>query len=110
MATTTTDIPARTRRPRPPTWAQLVKREPLLGALEASIREVRPMGPHYCANARWYGYNEWRGRGMKPRLERLVGWVARCPDLRTSEAYDVAYRHLYKLLPDCLDCLCVRLG
>ena len=107
MTTATTDTPTRTRRP---TWAQLVKREPLLDGLEAAIREVRPKGPHYCANARWYGYNEYRGRGFRAQLENLVGWDARCPDLQTSDAYDVAYRHLYELLPDCLDCLCVRLG
>ncbi len=45
-------------------------------------------------------------------MVELVGMCARSddPDLRTSRAYDTAYRHLYELLPDCRACLCARPG
>jgi hypothetical protein len=39
-----------------------------------------------------------------------VGWGARKPILRSSEAYDVAYDAIYELLPDCRhesDAFCV---
>jgi len=32
---------------------------------------------------------------------RLVGFHAGNPKLRTMDDYDLAYRHLYGLLPDC---------
>ncbi len=94
------------RRRRRPTWAQLVRQEPLLAGLEVSIRQVKPEGRYFCANRCWYGFGSWQGRGFKARLERLVGWGARNPALRTSDAYDAAYQHLYNLLPDCRQCAC----
>ena len=46
--------------------------------------------------------------GYKPRMVELVGMCARSDDpaLRTSDAYDTAYRRLYELLPNCRQCLC----
>jgi hypothetical protein len=71
--------------------------EPRLEELEAEIlalRRFRRRGP-FCANEVWY-------RRFKPRLRLLVGWEARGhPVLTTAQAYDVAYEHLYELLPDC---------
>ena len=102
--------PAPADPPRRLTWAALVEREPALGQLEREMRAFRrtPLGDDFCANARWYGYGRFRGMGYKPRLVALVGMCARSddPDLRTSDAYDTAYRRLYGLLPDCRDCGC----
>ena len=53
-------------------------------------------GPSFCANDVWY-----RPGSFKSRLVRLAGWWAEKPELRTSEAYDVAYDELYQQLPDC---------
>ena len=98
------DMPARL------TFADLCRREPALGQLEREMRAFRrtPLGDDFCANARWYGYGKYRGMGYKPRLVELVGMCARSDDpaLRTSDAYDLAYRRLYDLLPDCRQCLC----
>ena len=102
--------PAPTAPPRRLTWAELVEREPALGQLEREMRAFRrtPRGDDFCANARWYGYGRFRGIGYKPRLVELVGMCARSDDpaLRTSDAYDLAYRRLYDLLPDCQQCAC----
>jgi hypothetical protein len=88
------------------TWRTLVRIEPALAALETEIRALRPApGERFCANGCWYGF---RGhRGIKPRLERLVGWDAVDPRLATCQAYDLAYDHLYRLLPDCRGCACL---
>jgi hypothetical protein len=91
------------------TWDRLVALEPALKGLALRVRaerdRVHPDQP-YCANAAWYGYDA-DGRGIRTEMSDLVGmwrtvWTPaeRC-DLFTSEAYDVAYRHLYSLLPDC---------
>ncbi len=93
-----------------PTFAQLAALEPDLARLEYEIRAWArtPLGDDWCANARWYGYGRFRGMGYKPRMVELVGIGARGEDpaLHTSAAYDVAYRHLYELLPDCRRCTC----
>lgn len=62
--------------------------------------------PHVCANERWYGYFEWQGKGLKARFRRLVGWESSNPILRNSHAYDVGYRALFALLPNCRNCGC----
>lgn len=85
-------------RSRTWTWQRLVEIEPRLAALEGEIRAIKP-GRGFCANAVWYGYA--RRPSLKDRMSRLVGWDATNPALRDPKAYDVAYQHLYKLLPDC---------
>jgi hypothetical protein len=89
---------------REPTWAELVRLEPRLLALQRDIRAVDGSDPHFCANKVWY-----RPGGFKDRLCQLVGWYAERDDpvLRSSEAYDVAYDHLYRQLPPCRDCWCL---
>jgi hypothetical protein len=92
-----------------PTWGELVKIEPRLLALatEASAYKKDSPGKEYvCANDRWYGYGEWKDRGIKARLLYLVGWDAWNPALRSMEAYDLAYSYIYNLLPDCRNCAC----
>lgn len=91
-------------------WNELVKIEPRLLNLvdEAMAYKKASTGKKYvCANDRWYGYGEWKGRGIKERLIYLVGWLSSRPELKTMEAYDVAYQHIYSLLPDCRDCACM---
>lgn len=81
-----------------PTWEELVALEPRLAELYTEARAVRRTR-RFCANAVWV-------RQFKPRLLRLAGWYAEKPELRTTGAYDVAYRTLYAALPDCRGCLC----
>lgn len=63
-----------------------------------------------CANNRWYGYHEWEGLGIKARLKELVGTESRYSKvkipLRSSYAWNLAYDHLYELLPTCRGCNC----
>jgi hypothetical protein len=81
-------------------WEDLVDLEPRLEQLERDIKYHA--GQHragrYCANRHWFGYT---GVGFKDRLLDLVGWEAKGSALRSSEAYDVAYHHLYAILPPC---------
>lgn len=111
-------------------WHRLVQLEPRLAGLEEDALDLHA-GPGFCAAAVWT-------RSLKPRLTRLVGWdrhghdeepdsgdavllydllnsglpeVNRRGALWSSGAYDVAYDHLYALLPDCHDCgLCSPRG
>ncbi len=87
------------------TWDDLLALEPALGLLERELRALRRQARGrrtFCAHAVWY-----RPGGPKSRLTGLVGWSARHPRLRTSGAYDVAYQHLYGLLPACRGCACL---
>jgi hypothetical protein len=90
------------------TFEQLAAREPRLTDLRAEISAVRDDGraQYFCANEHWYGYGY---RGFKDELSRLIGWGRDPvdPALSTSAAWDVAYRELYKCLPDCRRCGCV---
>jgi hypothetical protein len=101
-----------TVRPGTPrlTFAALAAIEPQLADLEREVRAWArtPLGDDWCANARWYGYGRFKGMGYRARLVALVGWGSRHPDprLHTSAAYDVAYRRVYALLPDCRECAC----
>jgi len=85
-------------------WDDLVKREPGLAALLREARSISPKHPDFCTDPLWYGYAGWPG--LKPRLIRLVGDLARDGDpvLRTSQAYDVAYTVIYDALPGCDRC------
>jgi hypothetical protein len=87
---------------RPLTFQALANREPRLRDLlaEATAHHAN-REPVFCANAVWYGYPGFEP-GFKSRLCRLVGHTAeQGGDLRTSEAYDVAYETIYQALPDC---------
>src|SRR5215208_2067079 len=92
--------------PEDVTWENLVEVEPRLRALERDVQTVADKGgPSFCANAIWYGYLD-PEFGFKERMTRYMGWIAEVPELRSIEAYDLAYEHLYDLLPDCRNCTC----
>ena len=77
------------------TFDDIKQLEPELGRLERHIKQIgRKRGQPFCANGLWYFY-------FKPAMSELVGIGARLEKLKSSEAYDVAYQHLYRLLPDC---------
>lgn len=88
-----------------PTWQQLVKAEPELEELLEEAQCVDGSDSHFCANRVWYMLG-----GLKENLCDLVGWTARRsnPILKTSAAYDVAYKKIYAALPDCRDCWCLQ--
>jgi hypothetical protein len=85
-----------------PTFEQLAELEPRLLDLLTEARTC-PRTRGFCANARWYGYGGFQGRGLKARLLRLVGWHR--PDahevLSSCAAYEVAYDTVFGALPDC---------
>ena len=110
-----------------PSWGQLADAEPQLRRLERlALWMAERADPEWCANGVWYEFLKpalvplvgWcRGHlptcavdGPRPMFLNLSDWTPRerVPAttaaermLRTSAAYDVAYDHLYDLLPDC---------
>lgn len=79
-------------------WEELTIREPALLRLECDVRRAAARllsGDPETIDQIWAG----RG-GLKRRLCALVGWDAANPIMRTSTAYEAAYRHLYDLLED----------
>jgi hypothetical protein len=82
------------------TWSALVKLEPRLEDLRSAARAIKDLGnEQFCANTAWYNK-------LKPRLVHLVGFEAARKEARTMEAYDTAYRLVYKELPSCRNCNC----
>jgi len=84
-------------------WEVLLRREPKLARLQSELAAVRDEGgSSFCANRLWYVRYE-------QQVRRLVGEGAESDDplLRTSEAYELSRHVLYRLLPDCRDCICV---
>jgi hypothetical protein len=86
------------------TFDELCNLEPNLLVLANDAREYRDdsQQPSFCANWIWYR------KGLRQRLIRLVGWHSRHADpiVRSQAAYDVAYRAIYEMLPDCRGCEC----
>ena len=84
------------------TWAEIIKIEPALESLYDEAKAVRDegSGDSFCANLIWY-------EQFKPRLVRLAGWDARKSELRSTEAYDLAYRKIYDPIPACRGCGCL---
>jgi hypothetical protein len=81
----------------------LLEREPALGRLQAELSDVRDEGGNsFCANKYWYVR-------VAPRVAELVGAQSGRDDplLRAPEAYTLAYEVLYRLLPNCRNCVCV---
>ena len=89
---------------------ELTITEPRLKDLEALVfgyaHEFRTAVPR-CRNWMWYGPGP-DGTGIRERLLFLVGNAAQKSELRTGAAWRIAERHLYEILPDCRECLCVR--
>lgn len=96
------------------TFSDLVTLEPALQWLmddAVAYRKSHGKKKTCCANARWYGYGDWKGRGIKERLLELVGNASSRrivkPPLRSSYAYDLAYDSIYRRLPNCRNCGCL---
>jgi hypothetical protein len=89
------------------TWEEIAILHPTITATEWAVLDVADRArdgewPDWCANEYWY-------ERVKPMLRLAVGNEAHdhltraAPDmLRSREAYDVAYQHLWGLLPDCM--------
>jgi hypothetical protein len=87
-------------------WERIVEIEPRLKHTEKVIRALTDKGGRYfCANELWYGYND-ISQSFKGVVIRYAGDYAERGELRSNAAYDIAYEHLYDLLPGCRDCLC----
>jgi hypothetical protein len=89
-------------------WEELVAVEPRLKDLLIEAQQAEHLflsDPNFCANDYWY---HWDG-GLRNRMKALVGFEAPTapPMLRTTQAYDVAYKTLYEALPPCRDCCCM---
>jgi hypothetical protein len=82
------------------TFDQLAHLEPRLRRFLLDVQAEHRRAKHdpdYCATRTWF-------LRFEERLYRLIGWERRRKDhpvLRTSEAYDCAFEHLYEALPDC---------
>jgi hypothetical protein len=90
------------------TWKELTRLEPRLEALYHKAKNVKDdrMREAFCANCCWYGYGRYEGEGFKPQLLHLVGFQCDIPELKTMQAYDLAYRRIYDVLPPCRNCNC----
>ena len=82
------------------TWTELIAIEPRLEDLRAEMAAVDGSDAHFCANRIWYQH-------FKPRLLRLVGRECDRAELRSEQAWDVAYDTIYAELPPCQDCACL---
>ena len=82
-------------------FSELTKIEPRLKQLYNKARQVDGSEANFCANRVWY-------EEFKPQLLNLVGQGAARPELQTVEAYDVAYKKIYRALPNCGEgCSCI---
>jgi hypothetical protein len=84
------------------TYEQLAKLDPSLNVL---LRRARNQSGN-CANAAWYGPD-----GIRAEMTRVIGHgrTHGPSELKTSAAYDIAYRTLYAALPACDGCGCLTL-
>jgi hypothetical protein len=83
------------------TWADILHHDPSLNVL---LRRAKLRNRDKCANAAWYG-----PEGIRAEMTRVIGHgrTHGPSELKTSAAYDVAYRTLYAALPDCDGCGCL---
>jgi hypothetical protein len=92
-------LPLREYPPEPKglTWKEMVKTEPQLAKLLKQIQSVDTT--KVCWTEHWFSLP----KGFKQRMKKLVGFTADgAPDrLRTSTAYDIAYKVLYRDAPAC---------
>lgn len=74
-----------------------------MAQLRLEVESIRDEGgPTFCANKVWYIW-------IEPRVKELVGRHARRdePLLRSRQAHEAARENLYRLLPNCRNCVCV---
>jgi len=108
------------------TWMEIVVADPAVGKLEQAIKRLQARKTSdqdwkkeiahveangeqprltYCGNQTWY-------ENYKPLVVRLIGRERKQHHsvLSSSEAYEVAYKHLYELIPACerSSCPCIK--
>lgn len=82
-------------------WSVIAEIEPLLEWLREQARAITDEdGDQFCANTAWYNK-------LKPQLVELVGFEASKKQLRSMDAYDLAYDVVYDELPSCRNCTCM---
>jgi hypothetical protein len=79
-----------------PSFQDLCLVEPRLAGLAELIESLKPEQEN--TSLLWHGNAH--VPGIKDSLLGLAGYEAANPKLRTSEAYDVAYDHLFSLLQE----------
>jgi hypothetical protein len=58
--------------------------------------------PNFCRVQLWRGLPGKRGDvGLLDQLQQVVGWGAQHPELRNSDAYDIAYHRVFNAEPLC---------
>lgn len=82
------------------TWSERTAAKPRLEALRLEAEKVDGSEAHFCANRIWRQH-------FKPQLLGLIGWEGERAELRTQQAWDLAYRIIYGALPPCRDCACL---
>ncbi len=75
------------------TFEEMVKIEPRLGELKDEAIKLMDNSPGTYGRRTKFWYHE-----LKPRFKYLVGIMAKNPDLKSCEAYDIAYRELCTIL------------
>jgi hypothetical protein len=85
------------------TFDELCQHDAHLRALLQEVTKERyRKDSNFCANELWYALPRTRGFvGIKFLMQQLVGHGARRVELRTQDAYDVAYHTLYNAMPNC---------
>lgn len=85
------------------TFDQILVLDPSLICL---LRRAQSCNQGNCANAAWYGPD-----GIRAEMTRVIGHrrTHGPSELKTSAAYDVAYKTLYAALPDCKGCGCLSM-
>jgi len=83
------------------TFADMAVMEPELQELLDEAKRVS-VDRRFCRNHAWYSYLNEPDR-FKNRMLKLVGFnsQSKAPLMHTSEAYDLAYKTIYEVLPPC---------
>jgi hypothetical protein len=88
--------------PRRLTFTELCEIEPRLHSLFIEAQHISDGLQVFRTLEAWYGYGDFRGRGLKKKMLPLVGWHRdKGPDImRTCDAYMTAYTTILDAIPD----------
>ena len=84
-------------------WQQMVTLEPRLGKLLEEVQSQKHRrNPNFCRESFWGGTVKDSGEvGIKYHMCSMVGFGAAVKELRTTEAYNIAYRILFNQVANC---------